>query len=344
MNTATLEKPQPESGQKHADSRGGNGRRTREGFVMGFVLLIAFTMTGMLFWPSRWWWEPQEESTCAAGDASAGAPNEDAAVVPLEVTGSQEPILRLGRSRGARSLTVALSMGSLENGSADDVPVLPNGTVLETTPRTFQRSDGATMPSRAIVSTAQVVGNQVDLNLCVQPEQGPASPVPDGNLPTSASPVAEPVISGESWDIHPGTYTGSVAITDPRVAPITVQITVMRSFVRWWSVLALAVLSSMAGVVWLYLLRTGESVPSDRRFGNLEFAGWLGRRDSLISVATGLVGVSAVYTGTYLKAEDWGATSTAFLALVGAVFTAFITAATAGKLASNPGGPPAATD
>lgn len=319
---------------------------TADALTIAIVLVTTVAMVALLFWPSRWWWEPRTEVTCIPPQVAGPSQEEtdSGVVIPLEVGTNQDPVLRFGRSRKAKAITIPLAMSAPEDTEAATTPspLLEEGTQLTTSARPFQRADGAVIPAEAIYTSARVVGNQVDLTVCIHPMDPPEGQ--DGSSTTVGVVQADTSGTADSgaaapmrtrfWDLAPGTYIGSVAVLDERVAPLTVQLAVTRSFVRWWSVAAIAVLSAMAGVVWLYLLRTTDDVdPDDAPFGNWYFTKWLSRRDSVISIATGLVGVSAVYTGTYLRAPDWGASSTAFLGFIGATFTAFITAASAGSLA-----------
>lgn len=323
-------------------------QRVRPSAEAGTLAVVGATTAAMvvlLFWPSRWWWDPRTETVCNPALTSAQPPTGRGtdAVIPLEVSAGRDPVLHFGRSRKPRSITIPLAMSAPEDTQVDvaPTPLLEDGTQLATRARSFERSDGAAIPAEAIFTSATVVGNQVDLAVCIQPMDPPdgrdAAVTDTGVVQTAAlqhTATGGSAMTTRYWDLAPGTYIGSVAVLDPRVAPLTVQVAVTRSFVRWWSVVAIAVLSAMAGVVWLYLLRTTEEVdPDDAPFGRWHFTKWLSRRETVISIATGLVGVSAVYTGTYLRAPDWGASSTAFLGFVGAAFTAFITGATAGSLA-----------
>jgi hypothetical protein len=169
----------------------------------------------------------------------------------------------------------------------------------------FRRPDDARVSPRFLTANSRMIGNQVRLRVCLERE-----------LP---------------GDIDPGTYTGRITFFDRRVEPYTLPLTITLAYPVWpWPTLLLYLIVLVALVyVWTIKDPPGEKevfvgVGKAKEFGN-----WLRTWPGVMSVGAGLAGAVTAFVATYYNSPDWGSSIAQAFGLIGATFTAFVTAATA---------------
>jgi hypothetical protein len=123
----------------------------------------------------------------------------------------------------------------------------------------------------------------------------------------------------------PGTYQGTVSIVDPRVNRVDVPIIVTLSYPSWQLVLELLVLAVFAGSWYIWVLKQKKA--SDLAIG-WEFVKFCGSMIGVLSIGAGVVAALGVYNATYLSSDSWGSSAEQPLALLGAMFSAFLAGAT----------------
>jgi hypothetical protein len=162
----------------------------------------------------------------------------------------------------------------------------------------FLRNDQAVLPPGRIQAAAQYQDGRVLLSLCVDRSGGKLA--------------------------DPGTYQGTVSIVDQRVGRVDVPITVTLAYPSWQLVLELLVLASIGGTWYIWVLQ--QKKPLALPFG-AEFLRYCISMIGVLSIAAGVIAALGVYSATYLSSVDWGSSATQPLALLGAMFGAFLAGA-----------------
>lgn len=136
--------------------------------------------------------------------------------------------------------------------------------------------------------------------------------------------------SNPHWVMDPGEYSGAVTVVDPRLPVTTIPFTVALAYANWPFVLMCWCVIVSVGGVYIALIRQ-ESEQASAGFKPLvTFLGtWLG----VASFITGAAAALLVFSSAYLSSETWGAATSEWLTLVGAMFTALVTSATAFRFA-----------
>lgn len=266
-----------------------------------------------------------------------GAPVAVDAAVPvsqlpnLEPTAERPAAVPLGRGRTVRtarsSLTVTAATTDEAAAGADDDGAPTGGTVpvdpplddvdaplpLEVRLNPFAREDGAT--------------------LLQSDRSGPGDAVP---LMTAhafsrrGTVVVELCVDRDGVALgHPGRYEGSVTVVDPRVTSTDVPFVVTMAYPNAALVGLLTVVAVAVAAVYSWGVHHAETIRNDTRtsISFRPFFNWLGSWSGLLTVASGSVAAYVAYSATYLSNAVWGTSVTQFTAIVGAVFTAFVTAA-----------------
>jgi len=150
----------------------------------------------------------------------------------------------------------------------------------------------------------------------------------------------------------PGTYSGVVTITDPRVTLTDVSYTVTMSYPWWQLVVAVLVAMLLPAVLYLWFLR--GSFTSHPGLTASLIQDWIFSRVTLMSLGAGVAAAVGIFSAAYAHSEAWGTDYTAATALFGATFSAFVAAATGvtaagsdsrtAQLASEPNQPPPRTE
>jgi hypothetical protein len=222
-----------------------------------------------------------------------GSPAQPARPAKLILISGQTTTLAFSRALTTKTLTIQYGV----NGTIPEVGTgqYPN---LKVIPQAFLRSDQAALPANRVKVAAWYQSGRVFLQLCVD---------------RSGFKLADP-----------GAYVGTVSIVDPRVSRVDVPITVTLSYPTWQDVLELLVLAVFAGSWYIWVLQ--DKQPSDRAI-SWHFITWCGSMIGALSIAAGVVAAVGVYNASYLNSASWGYTVSQPLALLGAMFTAFLAGA-----------------
>jgi hypothetical protein len=208
--------------------------------------------------------------------------------------------MAFGRATGPKSLILYFSVN----------PQLPPDVkYLEVRVDSFRRSDDARLNARIFSAKS---GDQDDL---IQ-----AFAKPDGRE------IRLEVCFGRQGGRlgNPGTYSGSVTLTDLRLAsdvsvPVTVTLQYTHGAVLLWLILLVAVPGT-----WLLWLTKRPDTNSDESALNWDWLTWLKTVGGVIATATGTVAAFSVYVATYLKDPTWGTSPYQLIGLYGAMFSAFV--------------------
>jgi hypothetical protein len=126
----------------------------------------------------------------------------------------------------------------------------------------------------------------------------------------------------------PGAYSGVVSVIDPRIERLDVPLRVTMAYPFWQFPLALLIglIVPAGGYVWL-LKGSFEGVRGQyltvRRFQEYAFS-----RNGVLAFVSGSTAATGVFIAGYLKSDTWGGDVVQAVGLLGAMFTAFVAAAT----------------
>ena len=130
----------------------------------------------------------------------------------------------------------------------------------------------------------------------------------------------------------PGVYEGDLIIDDDRVEPLTVPVTMTLSHAGVaYAVMWLPIVGA-AALVMTWNIRAKRD-PHRAIFSN-KFWKWLVTVEGVISSGAGIVAMIAVFNSTYLTATAFGAASWDWLVLIGALYVAFVGAASTVAIAA----------
>jgi hypothetical protein len=203
--------------------------------------------------------------------------------------------LAFGRTLGTKRLDVWFSInGKLRH---------PNDR-LQLAVGDFRRSDDARITPQFILANARAFGDQLRLRLCLE--------------------------RTEPGDVDAGTYVGRVIFLDKRVRTTTVPMSVSLAYPVWpWPTLIVYFVVLVA-VPYVWGLKS--TLPDDERFFSTatirSIWTWATSWGGLLAIAAGAAGAAAAFVATYINSPDWGSSVAQLLGLMGATFTAFVTAAT----------------
>jgi hypothetical protein len=247
-------------------------------------------------------------SPCRDQDEHRELGDEEIRPATLNMRKGQMTTIAFGRDLDTKRLTVPLEVVSGE--------LVDRTNPLMRVIAEFQRAgedDGAQLSPKRIFVTAKGRGSLVRVRVCV--ERGD-------------------VVSGSEGEhvppLDPGTYEGSVTFVDRRVEPFTLPLTIKLAYPRWPNVALLLYGVILAGSFYVWVLRresTDEVVLSAAGFR--EFFRWCSKWNGLFAVVGGSAAAITAFGATYLSSPDWGSGVMQALSLIGAMFTAFVTAASA---------------
>ena len=225
--------------------------------------------------------------------------------VELAVRQGEITTLAFGRSYETKRLTIGLEP---KGGARVDPQDPPNLRVAVTE---FRRSDDARFLPRAIHANATLEGNLVRLRICIE--------------------------RNSMARVDPGTYTGQFLFTDRRVQQMAVPVIITLSWPNWPVPFLLLYLVILGGTAYVYAIRKGFPGEDDflRVDALTELMRWSLTWSGVVAIAVGTAAALSAYTATYLASPDWGARFAQFLGLIAAMFTAFVTTATATNIARN---------
>jgi hypothetical protein len=265
--------------------------------VPGRVLTVVVGVFLLALLAGLWYW-PSIQGASKAQSCSLNAPAQGRGPVPTPVTPAklvladgQTTTLPFDRGQVAKSLTIRYNI----NGTIPGTQQFPN---LKVDHMDFVRYDEAALPASRVEVAAWYEDGHVVLQVCVD---------------RSGSKLADP-----------GTYQSTVSIVDPRVAPIDTQVTITLNYPNWTRVLVLMVLAALGGTWYIWILRQKDEGERAISWG---FFKWCGSMIGVLSIAAGTVAAFAIFNATYLRGDSWGFSPQQPIALLGAMFSAFVTGA-----------------
>jgi hypothetical protein len=265
--------------------------------VMGLVITVVagvFLLTllvGLWYWPSVGGTPKAQQ--CPFNNPAQSAGPVPTAVKPAKLVLADGQITNLPFDRGqvAKTLTIRYNI----DGTIPRAQQFPN---LKVDQLDFLRYDDSALPTSRVKVAAWYQSGHVILKVCVN---------------RSGSKLADP-----------GVYQSTVSIVDPRVTPIDTQVTAALNYPDWTRILDLLALAALAGTWYIWILRQkteGEHAIS------LGFFKWCGSMIGVLSIAAGTIAAFTIYNATYLRSDSWGSSMQQPIALLGAMFTAFVAGA-----------------
>ncbi|GAA2742760.1 hypothetical protein GCM10009868_13970 [Terrabacter aerolatus] len=147
-----------------------------------------------------------------------------------------------------------------------------------------------------------------------------------------------------SFALDPGEYAGSVTVVDPRLPATTIPFSITLSYTNWPVVLICWSLVVLVGAGYVFVIRNEPASPTstvDRAPLSIAEVAWFMTSPlGLASAVTGGAAALGVYASSYLGSATWGASTSDWLTLTGAMFGAFVTASTAFRFANVVSNPP----
>jgi hypothetical protein len=258
--------------------------------VVAGVLLLAL-LAGL-------WYRPFLGGAPEAQQCAFNAPKQSAGHVPttvkpakLVLADGQSTTLPFDRGQVAKTLTIRYNI----NGTIPGAQQFPN---LKIDQLDFLRYDDAALPASRVKVAAWYQSGHVLLKVCVN---------------RSGSKLADP-----------GIYLSTVSIVDPRVVSTDTQVSITLNYPDWTRILALLVLAALAGTWYIWILRQKNEEEHAISSG---FFKWCGSMIGVLSIAAGIVAAFTIFNATYLRGDSWGSSAEQPIALLGAMFTAFVAGA-----------------
>lgn len=256
---------------------------------------VVLVLLGLL--ASLWYW-PLIGGTPKAQQCAFKIPTQSKGQAPttvnpakLVLVDGQSTTLPFDRGQVEKTLTIRYNI----NGMIPGAPQFPNFGVDQ---MDFLRYDDAALPTSRVKVAAWYQDGQVVLQVCVN---------------RSGSKLADP-----------GIYQSTISIIDPRIAPNSTQVTITLSYPDWTRVLILLVLAALAGTWYIWVLRQKTA---DAFAISFEFLKWCVTMLGLLSIAVGTIAAFTTYNATYMHSDSWGSSTQQPIALLGAMFTAFVAGA-----------------
>lgn len=237
----------------------------------------------------------------------------------LQVTDVKETQIALGRALAPARTVIGLKTDAMPENTTIDGPI---GVRVQS----FRKGGGGDV-SKAVLAWGTFTSRQTaEVSLCIE-RQGPG----DDNR--------------YAFYLEPGQFTGAVSVLDDRLPATTIPFTVELAYADPYGPLVPIGALIFAGSLYLMVLRRP---PGDggKLLGMDDLNDLLRSPSGLAAVVTGAAAALGVYLSTYLSSNTWGSSGSDFFLLVGSMFTAFVSAATAFRFASNlesGGRPPAPT-
>ena len=264
------------------------------GQVITAVAVVVFflaLLVGLWYWPSLNGTPKAQQ--CAFNRPAQSAGPVPTAVKPAKLVPADGQITTLPFDRGqvAKTLTIRYNI----NGTIPGAQRFPN---LKVDQMDFLRYDNSALPASRVKVAAWYQSGHVVLKVCFN---------------RSGSKLADP-----------GIYQSTVSIVDPRITQIDTQVTITLNYPNWTRILVLLALAAFAGTWYIWILRQkteGEHAIS------LGFFKWCGSMLGVLSIAAGTIAAFTIYNATYLRSDSWGSSMQQPIALLGAMFTAFVAGA-----------------
>lgn len=170
--------------------------------------------------------------------------------------------------------------------------------------------DGTGIVNKALVPSTILSGGQLLVELCIDPSQAHAMPA--------------------------GTYTGFVAIEDPRLPVVTAPITVTLKYEHPWYLIggyALLLFTLGSFGVWLGTLRA-RKLPLDRTNLRADFPRFLSL--NAYGIGAGLLAAAGVLYTQYFNADAWAGTINDHFVLLFAIVPAYLGGLATGAVITTP--------
>jgi hypothetical protein len=222
---------------------------------------------------------------------SPGSPSSSTQAAKLVLINGQTTTLAFDRALTTKTLTIQYGITGAIAG-AGQYPL------LQVSQQDFLRSDEVALPSDRVKVAAWYQNGRVLLKVCV-----------DRSGPKLADP---------------GIYQGTVSIVDARVERVDIPVVVTLSYPSWQLVLELLVLAAFAGSWYVWVLQKKDPADSAISWGFVQYCSTM---LGVLSIAAGVIAALGVYNATYLSSASWGSTVEQPLALLGAMFGAFLAGA-----------------
>lgn len=258
----------------------------------------------------------------------------------LEPTTDSVPTLAFGRSIGVRRAVSQLAQQQSQAAEAAEA--------REATPASEQAVTSENSTAAGTEATPAPVNLLNDVSQPVELEVVTGNYLREDGAPLIQGEDDGTVVTAHAWsrrgiatvelcvdraktNADAGRYEGAVTIVDPRVATADVPFSVTLAYPNAAALASLVLMVMAVAAVYAWLLK------SSRKDLNLSmFFGWLRTRTGALAVGSGAVASYVAFSATYLANDTWGASLLQYSALVGATFTAFVTASTTIIAGSSP--------
>jgi hypothetical protein len=285
--------------------------------VAGLALVLAAAGLVSLLWLAPRWMPVPTDGPCPTTTAPGTLQPAPAGRPPdLALKPGQSSKLALGRSLGHKSRQLQFEVDGGSN-------VLQQGALLAVDFDPFIRGDDTELSPADYSARAEFKDGRVRLTICLARSGGATQ----GNgSPNTVGPIADA-----------GTYTGTVSIIDPRVARTDVPFTFTLAYPYWPVVVAIAFVTEVVAVCWIWILRRDDSA---KPVMGGEFWSWLKSGAGITSASVAAVAGAGALIAIYFNSETWAFDIPGMVALISGVFAGFVTAATAQTVASKARQPP----
>jgi hypothetical protein len=282
------------------------------------VLLFVGVVTGLAFGVDKTvgvFFHPKV-TECTVGYVPDRNPPTPTTPASLTLRAGQDATLHFGRGQMSAPLELQLDV------AASPVPAddLTASSVLNVTPRPFRKEGTATEISTTtagaepakVTAAAFFAGDTLTVRWC----------------------------ANRSPDADPGTYHGALVVSDPRVHPLTIPVSLTLSYNDTPLVSSLLPLVGAVGLLMTWNIRASRH-PADPVITK-PFYRWLWTIEGLGALVAGGAAMLGVFWATYMNAQVWGSNSWDVVALGGALYAAFVGAAATVNVLSVPAGKSAA--
>ncbi len=287
-------------------------RPARKWFALAFVVLLAVA--------AGWLLVSESVSMTSAGactqqdyDRARSAPSVsvDASVGQatrtLEITDITQTQISLGRGPGPARTAIILR--------TDQMSSLPSDPAVQLRVVQFRRGINPSL-TQAVQAYGEFTSSQVvTVFLCIEREHL-----------TYDVPWMPP------YKLDPGTYSGAVTITDPRLPATSIPVQLNLSYTNSYRLALILVGTVLVGSAYLMVLRRGDG---NQEFGVSDFDSFLRTPSAIAAVIAGTASATTAFSTVYIASDTWGSSLGEFLSLTATTFTAFVAAGTAFRFAAN---------
>jgi hypothetical protein len=295
--------------------------QVRSFYHSGLRFLISMMLLAVLLCPLPVWaaldgWGDRSSPPCPGTSAPAVVPpaTTSANFKLSDSSSINTHLLAFDRSRNTRITELRLTP---EAANSSKLPNnLPTTAPTATINGFLTRDDGATLNANLFYTQSVLQSGQVLVTICARRHDRANGTLGD-----------------------PGTYTGTVSVAGVDVVRADIPIVVTLAYPAWQLILELLVLVLIPAAWYLWVLHdTTESNSGEKVILTWGLVQYGLRRIGFLPLAIGAIAAFSVYTATYLRNDSWGSNVTQVLSLYGAMFTAFIAAASGVHLGAKASG------